>query len=143
MKETVMKRTIRNNIHAEYSLHDMCISEIKIKEDTVIMKTLSGIVKVAPPCSQPEGYVEFNGVELDFCYVYLIKFTGNVGTFSGEKMYLKDFTERYPAPYFDVIDQTYGYNSTKYSGFITKAGVLYECIIEIYHEGDMVFVTEE
>ena len=48
----------------------------------------------------------------------------------------------YPAPNFTVIDETYGYNSTKYSGYLTVSGKFCECILEIYHEGDMVFVDE-
>ena len=41
------------------------------------------------------------------------------------------------------IIETYGYNMTKYNGYLTSNRQFCECVIEIYHEGDMVFVTEE
>ena len=41
------------------------------------------------------------------------------------------------------MDETYGYNMTKYNGYLTANRQFCECVIEIYHEGDMVFVTEE
>lgn len=107
------------------------------------MRTQSGMVKATPPYNQPDGYVEFYEVCWDYSYVYLLDHTGNVGAFTGKKMFLKDFIADNPNPNFCVMDETYGYNSTHYSGYITIAGAFYECFIEIYHEGDMVFVTEE
>lgn len=47
-----MKRTIRENIKAPYSLHDMNIMEFDVRENDLIMKTQSGMVKVAEPCEQ-------------------------------------------------------------------------------------------
>ena len=44
---------------------------------------------------------------------------------------------------FSVMDETYGHNITKFNGYRSSAREHHECIIEIYHEGDMVFVTEE
>ena len=41
------------------------------------------------------------------------------------------------------MDETYGYNMTKYCGYLLSNRQHCECVIEIYHEGDMVFVTEE
>ena len=69
--------------------------------------------------------------------------TGNVGTFTGEKMFLKDFISRFTPFGFSVMDETYGHNITKFNGYLSSAREHHECIIEIYHEGDMVFVTEE
>lgn len=40
------------------------------------------------------------------------------------------------------MDETYGFNMTKYSRYLTANRKHCECIIEIYHEGDMVFVDE-
>ncbi len=136
-----MKKTIRKNIATAYSLHDMNIVEIQVNGNDITMKTLSGVVETTPPYGQPDGYIEFHNVQWDFSYVYLLN-TGNIGPISGEKMFLKDFILKYPNTCFNVLDETYGYNSTKYSGFRT-IGDDNECIIEIYHEGDMVFVTNE
>ena len=114
-----------------------------IIDNDIVMKTQSGIVEITPLCRQVEGYVEFHNVQWDFSYVYLLGVTGNVGTFTGEKMFLKDFIDKYKQFGFSVMDETYGYNMTKYCGYLLSNRQHHECIIEIYHEGDMVFVAEE
>lgn len=137
-----MERTVRDNINAAYSLHDMNVIAFEVRGDNVVMRTQSGIVETAPPYGQPDGYVEFHGVRWDFSYVYLLGATGNVGSFAGEKMMLKDFIGRYTQFGFSIMDETYGYNMTKYSGYLTSKRQHHECIVEIYHEGDMEFVVE-
>ena len=137
-----MKRTIRENIDVGYSLHDMNVIAFEVTGDDIIMRTQSGMIKTTPPYSQLDGYVEFHDVRWDFSYVYLLGFTGNIGTFSGEKMFLKDFIEKTKPFGFTIMDETYGYNSTKYSGYLIHNRQHCECFIEIYHEGDMVFVAE-
>ena len=138
-----MKKTVRGNIYAPYSLHDMNIVAAEIRENDMILRTQSGIVQAEPPYGQPDGYVEFHQIRWDFSYAYLLEFNGNEGDFSGKKMFLKDFFFGHPTWGFSVMDETYGYNCTKYSGYITVCGRFCECIFEIYHEGDMVFVAEE
>ncbi len=138
-----MIKTIRENINSAYSLHDMYVTAFEVMENNILMRTEAGMIKTTPPYSQPDGYVEFHEVRWDFSYVYLLEHTGNVGTFTGRKMLLKDFIADNPNPNFCVMDETYGYNQTRYSGYITIARTFYECFIEIYHEGDMVFVAEE
>ncbi|MBR2953189.1 MAG: hypothetical protein IKC45_02245 [Clostridia bacterium] len=138
-----MKRTIRDIINPEYSLHDMTVIAFDVTDNNIIMRTQSGMVETIAPYRQPDGYIEFNNVQWDFSFVYLLGVTGNVGTFTGEKMFLKDFIERYKQFGFSIMDETYGYNMTKYSGYLLSNRQHCECIIEIYHEGDMVFVTDE
>ena len=138
-----MKRTIRDNINASYTLHDMNVCEFNILDNDIIMKTQSGMVETTAPYRQPDGYIEFHNVQWDFSFVYLLGVTGNVGIFTGEKMFLKDFIDKYKQFGFSVMDETYGYNMTKYCGYLTSGGKFCECVVEIYHEGDMVFVAEE
>lgn len=121
----------------------MNVTELSLCENKLIMKTQNGIVKVRPVCEQVNGYVEFNNVDYDFSFVYLFEHNGNVGKFSGEKMMLSDFIKEYKSFGFSVIDEVYGYNQTKYMGYLTSNRKFYECIIEIYHLGDMIFVEEE
>lgn len=138
-----MVKTIRENINAPYSLHDMNVISFEITGNNIVMRTQSGIIKTTPPCSQPDGYVEFHNVRWDYSYAYLLDFCGNIGTFTGEKLFLKDFIEKFVPLGFCVIDETYGYNSTKLSGYLLHKRRHYECILEVYHEGDMIFVAEE
>lgn len=138
-----MKRTIRNNINPPYTLHDRNVIAFEAVDNNIVMKTESGMVETASPYRLLDGYVEFHNVQWDFSYVYLLGVTGNVGTFTGEKMMLKDFLNRYTQFGFSIMDETYGYNMTKYNGYLLSNRQHCECVIEIYHEGDMVFVSEE
>ena len=138
-----MKRTFRNNINTEYSLHDMNVIAFEVTDNDIVMRTQSGLIKTTPPLGQPDGYVEFHDVKWDFSYVYLLGVTGNVGIFTGEKMFLNDFIERYKQFGFSIMDETYGYNMTKYNGYLLANRQHCECVIEIYHEGDMIFVAED
>ena len=138
-----MKRTIRDNMNTPYSLHDMNVFEFEVSGKDIIMKTQSGIVETSSLAKQVEGYVEFHNVQWDFSYVYLLGVTGNVGIFTGKKMFLKDFIDNYTQFGFSIMDETYGYNMTKYCGYLLANRQHCECIIEIYHEGDMVFVAED
>lgn len=138
-----MKRTIRENIHTPYSLHDMNIIALDAEENKLTLRTQSGMVQAFPPYGQPDGYVEFHGVWWEFCHVYLLGRTGNERKFSGEKMLLTDFISRYKRFGFSVMEETFGCNRTKYSGYLSADREHRECMIEIYHEGDMVYVTDE
>lgn len=137
-----MRETIRHNIYAPYSLHDRNVIAFEVSGDDLTMRTQSGIVKTGSPCAQIDGHVKFFDVQWDFCIVYLLGITGNEGPFTGEKLLFRDFLERFPVFGFSIIDETYGYNMTKYAGYLTAKGMFCECSIELYHEGDMVFVDE-
>lgn len=137
-----MRETIRQNINAPYSLHDINVTAFEVTGNDIIMRTQSGMIKTGNPCTQVDGQVKFYDVQWDFCYVYLLSVTGNVGTFSGEKLSFRDFLDRFPVFGFCVMDETYGFNMTRYTGYLTTKGMFCECTVEIYHEGDMVFVDE-
>ena len=138
-----MKRTIRNNINAPYTLHDRNVIALDVMGNDLVMRTQSGILETTSPYRLIDGSVEFHDMKWDFSYVYLLGVTGNVGTFTGEKMFLKDFLSRYESFGFSIMDETYGYNMTKYNGYLTSNRQFCECVIEIYHEGDMVYIAEE
>ena len=137
-----MRRTIRQNIKTSYSLHDRRVITFEAKGDDLVLRLQSGMTKTTAPYGQPDGYVEFESVQWDFSHAYLLDFAGNEGAFTGEKLFLRDFIDRFPVFGFSVVDETYGYNTTKYSGYLISKHRFYECSIEIYHEGDMVFVDE-
>ena len=137
-----MKRTIREPIHEPYSLHDMNVIALEADGDTLVMRTQSGMVETTPPYRTLDGYVEFHNVEWDFSYVYILNITANEGEFQGQKLRLKTFIENADSFSFSVIDSTYGFNQSKFSGYLSMNRGVCECNIEIYHEGDMVYVEE-
>ncbi|MBQ2955036.1 MAG: hypothetical protein IJE08_01095 [Clostridia bacterium] len=137
-----MKRTIREKINAAYSLHDLDITSMEMSGGNLIVRTDSGLIRLSDTKRQVDGYVEFNQVDWGYCYIYLFDFTGNVGPFGGEKKYLISFLDERKGMSFSVMDEVFGHNQTKFFGHLLTNGKRLECIIEIYHEGDMVFVEE-
>lgn len=104
----MMKKTIRKNTHAAYSLHDMNILSVDVVGNDIILRTQSGLVETEFPYGQPDGYVEFHNVRWDYSYAYLLAFSGNSGTFSGEKLFLKDFLSFYMkhSSYIFIVPKT-------------------------------------
>ena len=137
-----MKRTIRETIHEPYSLHDMNVIALEVDGDTLVMRTQSGMVETTPPYGQPDGYVEFHNVKWDYSYVYILNITANEGEFQGQKLWLKTFIDHAGSFGFSVMDSTYGFNQSKFSGYLSMNRGVCECNIEIYHEDNMVYVEE-
>lgn len=138
-----MKRTRFDNINPPYSLHDMNVIEFEVNGDNITMKTQLGIVRTTNPAAQVDGYVEFHDVDFDFCYAYVYEgFYGNIGAFSGRKMFLKDFLNEFENAGFSIIDENYGFNRVNYSGYFSKGGIIGECTIEIYYLGEMFFCEQ-
>lgn len=143
-----MKITLRNNVtNLPYSLHDSAIIGLIISDNKLTMRLQSGFIVNSEPFSQVNGEVVFENVDWDFSYIYLISYKdvlcGNVGHFSGEKISLWDFITKKKQFNIDVVDETYGYNLSKFGGYIFLEGNTYECMMEIYHLGDMKYLENE
>lgn len=142
-----MKKIIRNNIiNLLYSLHDGAVIGLEAEEDRLLMKFQYGFIKTTEPFEQVNGNIEFERIDWDFSFVYFFEYIdvlcGNAGHFTGRKMSLKEFISQYNNSKFDIMDETYGYNMSKFSGYITDRDSIKECIIEIYHMGDMSYIAE-
>ncbi len=134
---------IRENIHTTHGLHDMVASAIRVTGNDIMLVMDTGFIRCGDDYEQVEGNVIFYHIDWDFCYVYILEnFTENSGKFSGEKLSLQNFIKQYDPFHFEIIDATYGYNQTKLSGWLSVDDKLSECVIEIYHNGDMVFVEK-
>lgn len=139
-----MKRTIRANIdHLPYSLHDMRVTEMIADGDGLTLRFAGGFVKIAQPCARVAGEIYFSRVDWDFCFVYILDFWGNSGPFTGRKEYLRDFVAANPALSFEIVNEAYGYNSSRFSGYLWLGREMRECVMEIYHLGDMEYRTQE
>lgn len=173
-----MKTTIRKNIEdLPYSLHDAVVTAVECVGDTVTMRFAEGFFEPSEgDCQRVNGYVELAGIDYYFCNAYVLNNVKNAGRFSGRKMPLKAFAEKYfscfsqkdcelgktPQPPFsqaktvplplkgkakdarlEIINETYGYNKSTFSGWLWVKGKSKECILELYHSGDMRYVVEE
>ena len=126
-----MKKTVVEKFRPPYSLHDMNITGYEADGNSIVLRTDTGIVQSVPPYGQHNGYV------------VLLRHTADNGVFTGEMRYLTDFVKNFGDSSYTVMDTTYCGDITKFSGFLSVGDDVVECIIDIYHEGDMVFVDEE
>lgn len=137
-----MKKTVFYPTDAPYSLHDMNVIAFEVNGDNIKVKTQSGMVKTAPNFAQVQGFVEFLDVEWKWCFAHTHEgFYGNIGAFSGKKMYLKDFIDDFQNAGFSIMDTYYNANRVMFTGFLSKRKTFGECTIEIYHNG-IVFYEE-
>lgn len=139
-----MKRTTRENITGlPYSLHDMRVTEMQINEDELTLKFADGFERIGKACTRVDGELCFHKVDWDFCFAYVLDFASNAGSFTGRKQFLQDFALENSKLDFEIVDETYGYNSSKFAGYLSVGSELKECNIEIYHLGAMEYVTRE
>jgi hypothetical protein len=145
-----MTRTVRNNkVDEPYSLHDSHIRKIKVLEIGDKQETNLKILfkdgfyvpkdKDALPI---RGKLLFEKVDMDFSNVYVMKVHQRNGKISGRKYTLQSFTKKCGKVDMEIIDATYGYNTSKFSGYMYEKRQIKEFVIEIYHFGNMVYFTE-
>lgn len=136
--------TRKNMVDLPYSLHDAHINKISMKDTNVMLYFDEGYyVTDNGDTVQAKGYLEFNGVDLDFCDVYIMNMDRNSSKFKGKKYSLKRFIKKHPEIDMEIIDETYGYNQSKFSGFLYKGKKIKEFMMEVYHLGDMKYITYE
>jgi len=142
--EEKMKQTLRDNIVGlPYSLHDMHVTELVINGNDLIFKFMDGFEQNIVNGVLVKGEICFHEADLDSCFVYVLDFCGNEGSFTGHKYAFADFTAENKKIDFEIIDETYGYNSSKLAGWLWGGEEPKECILDLYHFGAMEYITEE
>jgi len=139
-----MPEIIRRNIdHLPYSLHDRRVCSLEASGDCLTMRFSDGLTKIGEPCELVDGYIVFDRLDWDFCNAYImdIVFDGTIR--SGRRMPLLDFISEYPLLNFEIVDESYGYNRSVFSGYLSIGHSLPECRIEIYHFGPMRYIAEK
>ncbi len=125
-----MKITTQKLPDLPYSLHDMSVTNFLV-DDTTLTFQLSALIRIAESCQQVNGCIRFRKVDWDFCFVYILDFLGNEGSFSGEKMSLNTFIKKWDNMHFDIIDETYNWHIARFSGWLSIGEELKECVLEI------------
>lgn len=128
-----------------YSLHDMRICKIECIDKLLKLYFENGYVECKEPYHQVNGTISIEDVDYDFCYAYLLSDNGQLGSFNGKKLDLLDFLKEYTSFSFEVVDESYGYNSVVYNGYLTlpKRNDLIELTLTIYHFGHIIYETEQ
>lgn len=126
-----------------FSLHDMIICKIEMADEDIRLYFKDGFVELKEPYKQVEGDITIEGVDLDFCCIYLLSENGQYGNFQGKKMTLAEFLDEYSNYSFEVVDEMYGYNQVSYSGYLSlpNAEDLREIQMSIYYTGSIIYTT--
>ncbi len=130
-----------------YSLHDMHITSMEIDGNTLTLIFDYGYCETKPPYRQVQGNIRIEGLDLDFCSVYLLEYTdvpcGNHGTFRGQKLSLHDFIRSSDRISVDIMDETYGYHMMKLNGFVSFGTDMLEGIFEISYTGAVTYLIQD
>ncbi|MDF2656402.1 MAG: family acetyltransferase [Bacillota bacterium] len=130
------------NLILPISLHDGRLNLIKIEGDEIIFILEDGFrtIKNGNVSETGRAAISFPKVDFDFCEVSCIGKDGY-----RQKWDIQDFAVKLEAHRYiiDIIDETYGYNQAKYSCNMTHQSQWFQCLIEIYHFGEMKYTWEE
>ena len=122
----------------------MRICKIECRNKSLKLYFENGYVACTEPCQQVNGNISIEEVDYDFCFAYLLSDYGNLGTFNGKKLALLDFLREYTNFSFEVVEESYGYNSVIYNGYLIlpKKDEFIELTLTIYHFGHIIYETE-
>ncbi len=137
--------SVRKNIDfLPYDLYHMTISKCDFDEKDIIFNFISGIIKVGNPGYQSDGAVQIKGVDWESSNAFVLSENGERGEFTANKLELKEFFEEYFGEdgkcEFEIIDESYGFNYTRFSGYLNIDGKKKECAMEIFHTGNMEYI---
>ena len=111
-----------------------------------MMSDVIGFQYGIDPC-QVDGDVRITGLDWTFCRAYVLEYQdvlcGNFGSFTGRKMSIPEFLERYPGGTVDVMDEMYGYNQAWLSGFLNYGSKCFEIQLEFSYGGDFCYLLRE
>lgn len=127
-----------------YSLHDMRVHNIEKIDTSLKLNFENGYVECQEPFKQINGNVIIENVDFDFCFAYMLSNNGHFGKFKGKKLELLDFIRKYKKYSFEIIDEMYGYNQVRYSGYLSIPNKkrLIELDISVYYVGNIVYETK-
>ncbi len=132
-------------INIPYSLHDMIVSNITYKNESIYLEFNHEYANTKDPHSQVEGQIIIENADIDSACVLLLSKLGKYGSFKGMKISLDDFIEKYGECSFEIIDEMYGFNQVEYIGYLhsPKDNDSIQMSLSMYFNGDIVYETEE
>jgi hypothetical protein len=130
-----LKEYIRPNVILPISLHDARVTKVIVEnpidgvnKGILILEFEDGFFKVGEEESQTgKASIEISGIDYDFSHVYYCEDNNR------EKVTFTKFAKDVEQNPFEIIDETYGYNRSKFSGGVFFAEKWMEVEIDIYH----------
>ena len=130
---------------APYSLHDMKISNIEAVGENVRLYFDNGYICMQEDFPQVDGNILLEGVDFDASYIHFLSENGAYGDFNGEKISILEFVKCYKDFSFEIIDETHGYNTVVYSGYLSlpKREPLIDATFSFYYTGNIVYELKD
>ncbi|WAA09103.1 hypothetical protein [Fervidibacillus albus] len=136
------------NIHLPISLHDAIVTGLRVQPATsklidgvLIFEFQDGFIKVEKNDSYWTGKatVTISGIDFDYSHVYY--FEGN----ERKEIPFSNFANDLKVNRLEIIDETYGYNQTKFSCILYKFedDEYIDVEIHIYHFHEAVYQWED
>ncbi len=146
--EKVNKYIRNRKSNIPFTLHDSRIQKIEELDDAIILR----VDKLFQYRDNEEiilhGDIEFTKADIEECSMLAFKspfgFEG-VNTFSGEKLSLTEYMEKYPNAEFEIVTEGYNGYDTIYQGWIwNRDSHPIFGIMTIWNIGDMIYkITKE
>lgn len=139
-----MLQSIKLNTNSDYSLHDSRINHLVIEENTLSFKFSSGFYKIEEPTLQINAMycsVIFEDIDWDNSSVYVFRYSNDLpesnSDFTGRKYSISDYIKIMERENheLDIVNESYGYNQSYYSGYIMRGETILEFKLEIHHLG--------
>ena len=124
-----------------YSLHDMRVNQIERVGNHLRFYFETGYIELKDNFQQVDGNLLIEDVDMNFSDVHFLSENGAYGRFSGERMELEDFLKNYNDFFFEILDESYGYNTVLYQGYLSlpKKNNLIDMTMSIYYTGNIVY----
>jgi hypothetical protein len=141
-----MNHYLKSNIFLVFSLHDARITKMRverfsqeIKNGILSIDFDNGYFKIDEEKVMQTGKssVSFSGIDFDFSHVYY--FNEDIR----KEITFEQLSKDIASNSLEVIDETYGYNLTKFTCNMIKEDSWYEVEIEIYHFNETIYEWED
>lgn len=128
-----------------YSLHDMRVNRMERAGDDFRLCFEYGYIELKGENRQVDGDLLIEKVSMNFSDVYFLSENGAYGKFTGERMGLEEFLQRYPDISFEILDEAYGSNTVSYRGYLSLPDRqnLVEVMFSLYYTGSIVYEVRE
>ena len=132
-----------------FGLHDAVITEMRLKDETVVLSFKDGITVNREPYEKTgPAVIEIRNVDPDFCTVTWLKPTEK-DKLKGKRLSLSDFLPVRFGHGITVVSELHGYNRVSFRGVMfrrrkgSRSRKLVEVELDIYYFGDMIYLIGE
>ena len=128
-----------------YDLHDMTIGKIEIAGEHIRFYFDQGYRMGKENSPQVNGNILIEKVDLDFSYIHFLSDNGTYGNFHGKKLEIPRFIKNYKDFSLELIQETYGYHSMVYAGYLRlpKRKKIIDMTISLSYTGNIIYEIKD